>query len=655
MSWKKVTELFSWYKGGLRRRLLWTGLLFLAIALLTNTVAGYLYSRAQIKKGAGKLQAEIASRVANEIAEFVDRKVERLFDLSGPASLYELGSGAQRHLALLLLRNDKAFTEVSVLSEKGIEVLKLSEKRVFLPRDLSDQSQSEKFKRAIAGVSYVSSVYTSDKAEPYVTVAVPISITPRQVVGVVTAELNLKSLWQIIVDIGFGQAGYAYLVDSRGNLIAHRDLSEVLKGRSLSHLSTVKRFLQNPSSLDSKPGEEARGLDDQLVLSTYGPIPQVRWAVILEEPLAAALAELRKMERYAFVFLGLGLLVGALIIVWVSNRITKPILELHKGAEIIGGGNLDHRVKVRTGDEIERLADRFNLMACELKNWYTTLEERVRQRTKELSALNRDLQEANRVKSEFLAAMSHELRTPLNVIMGNIDLLKDNYFGEINERQKESLNKVCRYSKMLLKLINQVLTLTKVEAKKMTLDVSTFPLDEIIAQTQTYVEQLNRDNRLQVLWEVEPDLPPLTTDEMKLEEILQNLIGNAFKFTLEGRIEVRVRDLEGGGRVEFAVADTGIGMEKSDLGKIFDQFHQLKEAHTGNYDGVGLGLSIVKRYLDLMQGEIRVESQTGKGSTFTFTLPYAPLAASEPPNFPAARKLESQEEKTNVSRPVRRT
>ncbi|MGH7773529.1 MAG: ATP-binding protein, partial [Candidatus Binatia bacterium] len=296
-----------------------------------------------------------------------------------------------------------------------------------------------------------------------------------------------------------------------------------------------------------------------------------------------------------------------------------------------------------TPDEIRLVTSMTEQIGVAVEN--ANLFADVRGKTVELEKLNRDLEEANRAKSEFLAAMSHELRTPLNLIMGHIDLLRDNYFGEINERQKESLNKINRSSKMLLKLINDVLMLTKMEAKKMALDVTTFPLDEIITHTQIYVEQLNRDNRLQVLWKVEPDLPPLTTDEMKLEEILQNLIGNAFKFTLTGTIEVRVRDLQGEGRVEFAVADTGIGIEKSDLGKIFDQFHQLKEAHTGNYDGVGLGLSIVKRYLDLMQGEIRVESQPGNGSTFTFTLPYA---FSQHPRLPAAR-LESQEADKDLS------
>ena len=122
----------------------------------------------------------------------------------------------------------------------------------------------------------------------------------------------------------------------------------------------------------------------------------------------------------------------------------------------------------------------------------------------------------------------------------------------------------------------------------------------------------------------------MTTNALKLEEILQNLIGNAYKFTPKGAIEIRVRDLNGKDGIEFAVADTGIGIKQDDLEKIFEEFHQLDEAHTGPYSGVGLGLSIVKKYLELMQGDIRVESQPGAGSTFTFTLPYeSELVSSE--------------------------
>ncbi|MGH7773070.1 MAG: GAF domain-containing protein [Candidatus Binatia bacterium] len=1310
MEWQRVKGLVSLRRGGIRRRFLFIGLLFLALALLVNTVAGFLYTRGQIKHAAARLQSEIASRVAHEIETFIERKLERLQDLSASLGIYEPGSEQQRLLSLLLLKNDNAFSEIKVLNREGLEVLKISERRVYLPTDLSDQSKSERFKKVISGHTEISPVYTSDTAEPYVTLGVPIRVGPKQIIGTVYAELNLKFLWQIIGDVEFGKAGYAYLVDSEGNLIAHRDPSLVLKRTNLKHILEVQEFLRDPRGTDPTPAEESQGITGKPVLSTFSPVRGLGWAVILEEPVDVALAEMRRMERYAFLLLGLGLIVGVVIIVWVSNKITRPIQELHRGAEIIGKGNLHHRVEIKTGDEIEHLAQEFNKMADELKSSYATLEQKVDQRTRELSALydvtsvvnqsleiepvlqgviqkvneifrfnatriflfnpqmdelhlsssfetrpeywaqvrvfrrgqgivgkvaetgepmifedaktdplyqqfsqsksvqkagfgffavfpiktkarpvgvilfigefsrklasdevrlltsmadqigvavekarlfaetatrakelaalydltttvnqsldiepvlqevvkriteifhfdtmrlylfdaqmeelqvraafpadredlprvkvfrrgqgivgkvaetgealifhdierdpryrelsqskntqqtgfrffaafpikakikpvgtivcnsrtpryltpeecrlissmadqigvavekarlfeetttrakelsilydvsttvnqsvelnlvlgevirkaleiihfdaariylpgpadnelilrayhgispefasktakdahgvginshvfataepvifqdiqadpqyaklaggmlaqeagfrsyislplkaktktvgvmnllnrqvrellprdialltsmanqvgialenaalfdeiktkakelatlyaistiisqsldidvvlrgimhkvlmvfgfdagriylldrdekelsliahegfpddinlpptysydegimgrvlgsseplffedlqndpefqqmankrvilragyrsqfwlpvqakgktvgvvnfvsknvhrftpsevelirsivghggialenaalfseikqksvelekmNVDLQEASRAKSDFLAAMSHELRTPLNVIIGNADLAKDGFFGDVSDEQRDALEKILRHSRVLLKLINDVLALTKMDAGKMGLDLSTFPVNEVITHTKAYTDQINRDGRLKILWKVEPNLPPMTTDALKLEEILQNLIGNAFKFTQKGRIEVRVRDLKGEDRIEFSVADTGIGIEEKDLTRIFEQFHQLKEAHTGDYSGVGLGLSIVKRYLELMQGNIQVESQQGKGSTFTFTLPHS--------------------------------
>jgi signal transduction histidine kinase len=249
-----------------------------------------------------------------------------------------------------------------------------------------------------------------------------------------------------------------------------------------------------------------------------------------------------------------------------------------------------------------------------------------------LEKVNLQLQDASRIKSEFMAAMSHELRTPLNVIMGNVELMADRFFGDVTESQRKSLTQITHHAKILLKLINNVLTLTKVEGGKMPVESNTIEIDEVIANVKGYAEQLSRNGQPQILWNVEPNLPPITTDALKLEEILQNLIGNAHKFTPSGSIEIRVRNLKEKKRFEFAVADTGIGIEEKDLGKVFDEFHQLREAHTGNFDGFGLGLNIVKKYLDLMRGEIRVESQAGSGTTFTFTLPYSPLVDVSDPS-----------------------
>jgi signal transduction histidine kinase len=251
------------------------------------------------------------------------------------------------------------------------------------------------------------------------------------------------------------------------------------------------------------------------------------------------------------------------------------------------------------------------------------LFEQVNQKTAELAQMNRELEEANRAKSEFISAMSHELRTPLNVIMGNAELTGNGFFGDITPEQKKSMTQIQHHSQFLLKLVNDVLALSRLDAKKMSMELATVDIDEVIAHVQSQADQLNRLNRLQVFWDIEQDLPTIVTDVTKLEEILQNLIGNAFKFTPRGRIEVRVRNIQELNRIEFSIADTGIGIEEHDMDRIFRAFEQIREAHTGDFNGVGLGLNIVKKYLDLMHGDIRVESQPGEGSTFTFSVPHS--------------------------------
>jgi signal transduction histidine kinase len=215
------------------------------------------------------------------------------------------------------------------------------------------------------------------------------------------------------------------------------------------------------------------------------------------------------------------------------------------------------------------------------------------------------------------------------VIIGNAQLTQSGFFGEVSEKQIDAQAKILRYAQMLLTMINNVLTLTRIDAKKMNLQLSTASPAQIFSSLRSYVEQLNRDGRLQVEWSLDPSCPPVTTDVPKLEEILQHLVGNAFKFTPQGRIEIGARNLPTQNRIEFSVADTGIGIEEKDLAHIFDQFYQLNEAHTGSYAGVGLGLNIVRKYLELMKGDIRVQSGVGKGSVFTFTIPRSVAQSGE--------------------------
>ena len=270
-------------------------------------------------------------------------------------------------------------------------------------------------------------------------------------------------------------------------------------------------------------------------------------------------------------------------------------------------------------EEIELIQSLANQIGVATEN--ATLFNEVNQKTKELAKTNHELLDATRAKTEFIAAMSHELRTPLNIVIGSSDLLRDGFFGGISEGQKDATDKISRNARVLLKMINDVLTISQFDAARISLDLSTVEVDEVIDQARAMVEQINRDKHLEVRWQVDPNVPPLVTDSLKLEEILQNLIGNAFKFTPQGHIEVRVNSRPDQDRVEFTVADTGIGIAVEDQGKIFNAFEQLKDAHTGHFNGVGLGLNIVRRYLDLMHGEISVESQPGQGSKFIFSVP----------------------------------
>ena len=234
-----------------------------------------------------------------------------------------------------------------------------------------------------------------------------------------------------------------------------------------------------------------------------------------------------------------------------------------------------------------------------------------------------ELQEANRVKSDFMNAMSHELRTPLNVSIGYLGLLLDGFGGVLSDTQREALEVVDHQARMLDKLITNVLSSARTEAGKLRLDVTTAALDDTLAHIRAYVDQLNREKRVEVCWDVDSAIPPLTVDHLKVEEILQNLIGNAYKFTPAGRVSILIRNQPENEAVEFTVADTGIGMGPDHLERIFEEFYQIGPAHMGSRTGLGLGLSIVKRYVELMGGNIQVTSTLGVGTQFIFTVPYS--------------------------------
>jgi PAS domain S-box-containing protein len=226
---------------------------------------------------------------------------------------------------------------------------------------------------------------------------------------------------------------------------------------------------------------------------------------------------------------------------------------------------------------------------------------------------------ANHTKSEFLATMSHELRTPLNVILGYSDLLLEETFGRLHDEQIHPLRRIDNSARELLDLITAVLDVSRLEAGRLPVEVQRVEipalLEEIKAETQGIQERVD----LEFSWKVEGGLPSLHTDPGKLKIVLKNLIGNAMKFTKEGRITVEAQGSVGG--VEIKVVDTGMGIPSESLGLIFEPFRQVDTIAKGQAEGTGLGLHIVKRLLELLGGTVTVESQVGYGSTFCVWMP----------------------------------
>src|SRR6266542_3685180 len=239
----------------------------------------------------------------------------------------------------------------------------------------------------------------------------------------------------------------------------------------------------------------------------------------------------------------------------------------------------------------------------------------------EIQEKSKQLEAANRHKSDFLARVSHDLRTPLNAIMGFTRIVLRRMEGQMPDLQKENLQKVLISSEHLLNLINGLLDLAKIDAGKMDVIAVSFRVEEIINMTTATVEPLLKDGRVKIVRDVPPGLPPLKTDRDKLKQILLNLLSNAAKFTEQG--EIRVSASRENGILKLAVSDTGIGMNPAALEHIFEEFQQAEKTTASKYGGTGLGLAIVKKFINLMGGEIAVESEIGKGSTFTVTLKYS--------------------------------
>lgn len=474
------------------------------------------------------------------------------------------------------------------------------------------------FVEATKGKIYVSDVSLSENTgAPEIIITGPVR-NNGTIVGVLAARVSLENLYRIIEKIDIGKSGEVFIVNQNGDVIFHENRSRILLD-NVNNNFAVKEVTYEKNGI-----KEYVNYKGENVLGSYYWLPLYRWGLIAEKNVDEAYVGVVVLGRVMVGISALALMGVIFLAIAISGNITRPIKSLEDGAHGLLRGNFKP-IPVTSRNEIGRLTEIFNSTAGELLDIRKKLEAKIELANKdleekniELTAANEELKKLDELKSDFLSLVSHELKTPLSSMRLSAEYLESDVNIDPAIR-KEMLLIILRNIDRQTKLINDILDLSKIEAGKTELHLEKVGIREISDASIDNLKTIALKKNISVTLDVPDNLSPIIADGEKLIIVLNNLLENALKFTPAGGsiILSAKEDAEG---IEVRMKDTGIGMEKEKLDKIFDKFYQVDSSSRRKTGGCGLGLSISSGIIRAHESVIHVESEPGKGSTFSFKL-----------------------------------
>lgn len=513
----------------------------------------------------------------------------------------------QKSILGQILKDKPVLEEAAFVSPDGQETARLN--RLYPDgvsfSELRDQSHLEQFSVAKKGGIYIGPVYFTVKG-PMVTIVAPIENKKRVVINLVSAELRLNQLQRIMLGGRPGKTGYVYLTDRDGFLIGG-GASPGGSYPNFKRIGIVSDVLQGKNFLGPEGQRRYENLLGQTVVAAAKFLPDYHWALVAEWPTADADASVNDLLYRNLIATAVVLVAVVLVSILLATLIVRPIQMLERGTERVSQGKFEEGVDIATGDELEDLGAAFNKMMQGLKQ----LEQ---------------------LKDEFVFIAAHELRTPVAAMKGYLSLILDGLAGPVTEKTKEFIQKVINSNNRLIQLVNDLLEVARSEAGRLTIKVSAIDIVQPIKDVLSELQSLADKSSVKLVYEPvlaetsagkpAANIPKAMADADRLKEVIVNLVGNSIKY-MGGAGTVAITHEVQDKNLITHVRDTGLGMSKEAQAKLFEKFYRVQTEKTKDITGTGLGLFIVKEIIEKMNGKILVESEEGKGSTFSFSLPLA--------------------------------